>query len=106
MHTLSWPCGISKIRSRVGISSVVYTLFYFHVIEPNPCLPKFLCLATTAFIKKYNVEQTTTLATRIQEKKRELLHLLGQAEHPNCAMDLENKKLLHVLRQAPGPLPG
>jgi hypothetical protein len=53
-----------------------------------------------------NVEQTTTLATRIQDKKRELLHLLGQAEHPNCAMDLENKKLLHVLRQAPGPLPG
>ncbi|KAM0889182.1 hypothetical protein ACQ4PT_027868 [Festuca glaucescens] len=53
-----------------------------------------------------NVEKTASLATRIQEKKHELLHLLGQAEHPKYAMDLENKKLLHLLRKTPGPLPG
>nr|XP_051227961.1 uncharacterized protein LOC127345516 [Lolium perenne] len=45
------------------------------------------------------------LTRQIQEKKQELLHLLRQADHPKCAMELENKKLLHLLGRTPGPAP-
>lgn len=50
-------------------------------------------------------EPTASLAPRIDEKKRELLHLLRQTQmgHPHaakCALE-ENKELLDLLRRTP-----
>lgn len=53
-----------------------------------------------------NADQSVSLTTRIDEKKQELLHLLREADHSKFAMELENKKLLHLLGRTPGPAPG